>query len=427
MGKNLVMTNEKNLEFVCAFCKGTDLSLIMDFGEVALAGGFLKPEDFKDEQKFPMRVCFCNDCFAVQVVDIIAPDTLFQDYFYFSSSIETLRDHFLSYAQEVTGRFLNPSEATVLEFGCNDGVLLRPLADQGIKNVIGVDPAENVVSSINDDRITIKNSYFTEEIAQEIVSEYGQVDMIMANNVYAHIPDIQGTTRAVESALGDNGIFVFEVHYLGKVIEEMQYDMIYHEHLFYYSLLSAIEHFKRYDMVVFDIKLIPIHGGSLRFYVSKKHSRHALTVSDAVKLLVEEEQTKGYDKFWSFQKFVNEVAATKKDLIFLLKKIKSEGKTIAGYGASGRANTMIQYCEITEDLVSYMIDDAPAKTGFFTPGSHLEIFPSSILLGEDAPDYVLVFAWSFFDEILKRNKNYIKAGGRMILPLPQVKIYPETE
>ncbi|MEO1943356.1 MAG: class I SAM-dependent methyltransferase [Candidatus Thioglobus sp.] len=427
MGKNLVMANKINLEFVCAFCKGTDLSLIMDFGEVALAGGFLKPEDFKDEQKFPMRVCFCNDCFAVQVVDIIAPDTLFQDYFYFSSSIETLRDHFRSYAQEVTGRFLNPSEATVLEFGCNDGVLLRPLADQGIKNVIGVDPAENVVSSINDNRITIKNSYFTEEIAQEIVSEYGQVDMIMANNVYAHIPDIQGTTRAVESALSDNGVFVFEVHYLGKVIEEMQYDMIYHEHLFYYSLLSAIEHFKRYDMVVFDIKLIPVHAGSLRFYVSKKHSSHALIVSDAVKLLVEEERTKGYDKFWSFQEFANEVAATKKDLIFLLKKLKSEGKTIAGYGASGRANTMIQYCEITEDLVSYMIDDAPAKTGFFTPGSHLEIFPSSILLGEDAPDYVLVFAWSFFDEILKRNKNYIKAGGRMILPLPQVKIYPEAE
>jgi SAM-dependent methyltransferase len=421
------MINKKNTEFVCAFCGELNMSLIMDFGEVALAGGFLKPENFTNEQKFPMRMCFCNDCFAVQVVDIIEPDILFQDYFYFSSSIETLRNHFHDYAQEVTSRFLNPSEATVLEFGCNDGVLLRPLADQGIKNVIGVDPAENVVSSINDDRVTIKNSYFTEEIAQEIVSEYGQVDMIMANNVYAHIPDIQGTTRAVESALGDNGVFVFEVHYLGKVIEEMQYDMIYHEHLFYYSLLSAIEHFKRYDMVVFDIKLIPIHAGSLRFYVSKKHSKHALTVSDAVKLLVEEEQTKGYDKFWSFQEFANEVATTKKDLIFLLKKLKSEGCTIAGYGASGRANTMIQYCEITKDLVSYMIDDAPAKTGFFTPGSHLEIFPSSILSGENAPDYVLVFAWSFFDEILKRNKNYIKAGGRMILPLPQVKIYPEAK
>ena len=421
------MINKKNTGFICAFCDELDMSLIMDFGEVALAGGFLKPESFTNEKKFPMRVCFCNNCFAVQVVDVIEPDILFQDYFYFSSSIETLRNHFHDYAQEVTSRFLNPSEATVLEFGCNDGVLLRPLADQGIKNVIGVDPAENVVSSIDDDRITIKNSYFTEEIAQEIVSEYGQVDMIMANNVYAHIPDIQGTTRAIKSALNDNGVFVFEVHYLDKVIKEMQYDMIYHEHLFYYSLLSAIEHFKRYDMVIFDVKLIPVHAGSLRFYVSKKHSSHALIVSDAVKLLAEEERIKGYDKFWSFQKFSNEVAATKKDLIFLLKKLKSEGLTVAGYGASGRANTMIQYCEITEDLVSYMIDDAPAKTGFFTPGSHLEIFPSSILLGKDAPDYVLVFAWSFFDEILKRNKNYIKAGGRMILPLPQVKIYPEAE
>ena len=427
MGKNLVMTNEKNLEFVCAFCKGTDLSLIMDFGEVALAGGFLKPEDFKDEQKFPMRVCFCNDCFAVQVVDIIAPDTLFQDYFYFSSSIETLRDHFHKYAKEVTSLLINPYEATILEFGCNDGVLLKPLADLGIKNLIGVDPAENVVSSINDNRVKIINNYFTEEVSQEIVSKFGQVDMIIANNVYAHIPDIQGTTRAVESALGKEGIFVFEVHYLGKVIEEMQYDMIYHEHLYYYSLLSAIEHFRRYNMVVFDLKLVPIHAGSLRLYVSKECSKHALKISDAVQLLAEKERAKGYDKFWSFQKFSNEVATTKTKLIKVLKKIKSEGKTIAGYGSSGRANTMIQYCEITEDLVSYMIDDAPAKIGFFTPGSHLEIFPSSILLGKNAPDYVLVFAWSFFDEILKRNKNYIKAGGRMILPLPQVKIYPEAE
>ncbi len=421
------MINKKNTKFICAFCDEPDMSLIVDFGEVALAGAFLKPENFKNEKKFPMRVCFCNNCFAVQVVDIIVPDTLFKDYFYFSSSIETLCDHFRSYAQEVSRRFLNPSKATVLEFGCNDGVLLRPLADQGIKNVIGVDPAENVVSTIDDERITIKNSYFTEEIAQEIVLEYGQVDMIMANNVYAHIQDIQGTTRAVERALGDNGVFVFEVHYLGKVIEELQYDMIYHEHLYYYSLLSAIEHFKRYDMVVFDLKLIPIHAGSLRLYVSKKCSKHALKVSDAVKLLLKEERIKNYDKFSSFQEFAYELATTKKDLISLLKKLKSEGKTIAGYGASGRANTMIQYCEITEDLVSYMIDDAPAKTGFFTPGSHLEIFPSSILLGKDAPDYVLVFAWSFFDEILKRNKNYIKAGGRMILPLPKVKVYPETK
>jgi len=418
------MDNQENIGFKCAFCDELDISLIMDFGLVALAGGFLKPKDFENEKKYPMRVCFCENCFAVQVVDIIEPDILFQDYFYFSSSIETLRNHFSDYAEEVTRRFLNPPEANVLEFGCNDGILLRPLADQGIKNVIGVDPAENVVSSIDDNRITTINNYFTESVAVQIVAEYGHFDMIMANNVYAHIPDIQGTTRAINSALNHNGVFVFEVHYLDKVVNDMQYDMIYHEHIFYYSLLSAIEHFKRHDMVVFDVKLVPIHAGSLRFYVCKKDSYHARSISESVKLLAEEERSKGYDNSKIFVDFSNQVVTTKNDLIFLLKKLKSEGKTVAGYGASGRANTMIQYCEITDDLVSYMIDDAPAKAGFFTPGSHLEIFPSSVLVGENAPDYVLVFAWSFFDEILKRNRSFIEAGGKMILPLPTLKIYP---
>ena len=420
------MLNKKT-EFICAICNKLDMSLIMDFGEVALAGAFLKPENFAKEKKFPMRLCFCNNCFTVQVVDKIDPKIMFQDYFYFSSSIETLCNHFKEYAKEVTSRFLNPSESTVIEFGCNDGILLKPLADEGIKNIIGVDPAKNVVSSINDDRIKIKSNYFTEEVAREIVSEYGQVDMIMANNVYAHIADIQGTTQAIKNTLDDDGVFIFEVHYLDKVIKEMHYDFIYHEHLFYYSLLSATEHFKRYQMTIFDVKFIPIHGGSLRFYVSKNNSVHAQKVTNAVKLLEKEERKKGYDKFISFQKFSNEVFTAKEDLIDLLKKLKSQGFTIAGYGASGRANTIIQYCGITRDLVSYMIDDAPAKTGFYTPGSHLEIFPSSILSEKNAPDYVLVFAFSFFDEILKRNKNYINAGGRMILPIPKVKIYPNVE
>jgi len=420
------MKKKENTEFNCAFCDEREISLIMDFGHVALAGGFLKPKDFSNERKFPMRLCFCHNCFAVQVVDIIEPDVLFQDYFYFSSSIETLRSHFNDYAQDVTHRFLNPPEATVLEFGCNDGILLRPLADQGIKTVIGVDPARNVVSNINDDRITTINNYFNESVSRQIVAEYGQIDMIMANNVYAHIPDIKGTTRAIKNALSDNGVFVFEVHYLDKVIKDMQYDMIYHEHIFYYSLLSAIEHFKLYDMVIFDVKLIPIHAGSLRFYVCKNGSVHSRSISESVKLLAEEERLKGYDRFKVFVDFADEVAATKRRLTDLLKKLKCEGLTVAGYGASGRANTMIQYCEITEELVGFMIDDAPAKEGFFTPGSHLEIFPSSILAGDEAPDYVLVFAWSFFDEILKRNQSFIEGGGKMILPLPTVRIYPDV-
>jgi len=413
-----------NLEstFSCSFCSSKNMDLVMDFGEVALAGAFIKNNEFNNEKKYPMRVCFCNDCFAVQIVDIIEPDILFKDYFYFSSSIKTLSNHFVNYAKEVAERFLNPKEANVLEFGCNDGVLLRPLADQGIKKVIGVDPAKNIISSISDERITIVNDYFTEKVSKKVVAKYGPIDLIMANNVFAHIPDIKGTTTAIKNALSDEGVFVFEVHYLGKIIEEMQYDMIYHEHLYYYSLLSAIEHFKNYDLTIFDIKFVPIHAGSIRFYVAKKNSKRASVISENVKLLEKEEKAKLYNKFECFNLFSKKVENTKKELVSLLEKIKKEGKTIAGYGASGRANTMIQYCGITNDLVSYMIDDAPAKIGCYTPGSHLKILSSSVLSSNNAPDYVLVFAWSFFEEIIKRNSNFIKSGGKMIVPLPEVKV-----
>ena len=210
----------------CAFCDSQKMSEIVNLGKVALAGGFLKSEQFNQELKFPLRLYFCHDCFAVQVIDKVQEKLLFEHYFYFSSSITTLRKHFCEYAIEMTTRFLTPEKSTVLEIGCNDGVLLRPLADKGIRNIIGVDPATNVIDNIRDPRVTLINDYFNEEVARKIVSEYGKVDMIMANNVFAHIPDIQGTTRAVEHALDDDGVFIFEVHYLGKVIDELQYDMI---------------------------------------------------------------------------------------------------------------------------------------------------------------------------------------------------------
>ena len=416
------MKNTKKLTFNCSLCSSTNMELIMDFGKVALAGAFVKAKQFDEEKKYPMRFCFCKECFAVQVVDIIKPDILFKDYFYFSSSIKTLKDHFANYAKEVTNRFLTTNEATVLEFGCNDGVLLRPLVDQGIKKVIGVDPASNIISSINDKRITIINDYFSEKISKEVVAKYGSIDLIMANNVFAHISDINNTTIAVKNALSEEGVFIFEVHYLGKIIDEMQYDMIYHEHLYYYSLLSAIEHFNKYDLTIFDIKQVSIHAGSIRFYVAKKNSNRAKIISENVKLLLREEKLKAYNKIDSFKLFSQKIEKTKKQLIELLKKIKKEGKTVAGYGASGRANTIIQYCGITDDLVSYMIDDSPAKVGYYTPGSHLEIFSSSVLNTKKAPDYILVFAWSFFDEIVKRNKKFIESGGKMIVPLPEVKV-----
>ena len=412
----------------CSFCNSKAITEIMNFGEVALAGGFLKPDQFVNELYYPLHLYFCCDCFAVQVIDKVNPEVLFQqEYFYFSSSIRTLREHFIDYAAEVTSRFLTPESSTVIEFGCNDGVLLRPLADQKIRTVIGVDPATNTVSTINDPRITIINDFFNEKVAAGIIAVHGKADMVVANNVYAHIPDIQGITRAIRDVLNDEGIFVFEVHYLGKVINEFQYDMIYHEHLYYYSLLSAMKHFERYGMMIFDVKSVPIHAGSMRFYVCKIGSKRGSSVSPEVIALQNEELAKGFHLLETFVRFAADVAARKAMLMALLNELKDAGHTIAGYGASGRANTIIQYCGIDHRHLDYMIDDAPAKSGFCTPGSHFKIHPSSVLDQPDPPDYLLIFAWSFFDEIRKRNSSYLEKGGRMILPLPNISIFPSSE
>jgi SAM-dependent methyltransferase len=411
----------------CSFCDSAAMMKIIDFGEVALAGAFLKPEDFSREAFYPLRLYFCEDCYGVQVIDKISASVLFENYFYFSSSIRTLRDHFADYAAEVTSRFLTPQRATVVEFGCNDGILLRPFADQRVRTVIGVDPASNVVRTINDDRITVINDFFNESTAQSIIANHGKADMVAANNVYAHIPDIQGITRAVRDVLNDDGVFVFEVHYLGKIVNELQYDMIYHEHLYYYSLLGLINHFARYDMMVFDLRPVPIHGGSIRYYVCKKGSRHAASESSQVTNLKNEETRNGFHRPETYLRFASDVAQRRETLMSLLADIRSRKKTIAGYGASGRANTIIQYCGIDRRHLEYMIDDAPAKAGFYTPGSHFLIQPGTVLQQSSPPDYLLVFAWSFLDEIAKKCIGYLNNGGRMIVPLPEAQVLNPSE
>ena len=419
------MKSKKNKE--CAFCAGKNINLINNFGQMGLAGGFLSKEEITKEVCYPMNLCFCEDCFAVQIIDKINPDTMFKKgYFYYSSSIGTLRDHFKKYASEIVERFVsNPEQTTILEFGCNDGVLLTPLADLNVGTLIGVDPASNVVSKVNDDRIVAINSYFDEKCALNIFDKFGPVDLILANNVFAHVNDINALTRSIDKALATNGIFIFEVHYLGKIIDEMQYDMIYHEHIYYYSLLSVENHFSQYGMMVFDIKKVANHGGSIRFHVCRKNNNLRL-VSDRVTDLRSEELDKGFNDILLFQEFGKKIKQQRSDLLELLHSIKSKGQNIAGYGASGRANTMLQFCGIDNTLLDYMIDDAPAKTGFYTPGSHLEIRAEIPILGDERPDYVVIFAWTFLNEIISRNLKYLQSGGQFIIPLPEIKILDIT-
>lgn len=409
-------------DYSCAFCKSTQLVEVINFGEVALAGSFLQMKDINKEKKYPLVIVFCENCYAVQVRDHIDPKVLFETDYYFSSAIKTLQEHFSNYATEVIDRFLpNPKEATVLEFGSNDGVLLNPLAENGVGTVIGVDPAENIVNSIKNDKLVLINDFFNTSTAQKIITKYGKVDVVMANNVFAHISDINDTTEAVSEVLSDDGVFIFEVHYLGKILEELQYDFIYHEHIYYYSLIALQNHLERHEMIIFDIEPISIHGGSIRYYAANKNSSYAKEISPAVTELREKELSSQYDNAETYRVFASKVNEKKSQLLQIVKEIKNQGKNIVGYGASGRANTIIQYCGLTNEQLDYVIDDAPAKQGLLTPGSHLEIRSNHSLL-TDNPDYILLFAWAFFEEIGKKSKEYLENGGKMIIPLPDVRI-----
>lgn len=405
----------------CRFCQSQNIHLVMDFGQVALAGGFLTRDQFAPEPKFPLRVIFCADCYLLQIKDRVPPELLFKDYFYFSSAIATLRNHFKQYAEDVTQRFLNKETATVLEIGCNDGVLLNPLADLGIKKVIGVDPATNVVKSISNPRVHIVNDFFSEAHAERLLKEFGSVDLIVANNVFAHLDDMHDVTRGIEKLLSPDGVFVFEVHYIQNLLEEYQYDMIYHEHLFYYSLITLDKFFARFGMEVFDIKPIAIHAGSMRYYVRRKGHLEREKISEAVLKLRSQELEKNYNKVDTYLNYARTVSETRKNLMSLLTHLKRGNKRIFGYGASGRANTLIQYCGITNTMLDCIIDDAQAKHGFYTPGSHIHIRDRGHI-AEASPDYVLIFAWSFIKEIVAKNLDYLKKGGRFIVPLPEVRI-----
>lgn len=401
----------------CGFCGSKALKTVIDFGSVGLAGAFLKPKSFPEEKTFPMHLAFCDKCLLLQVAEHVAPSEIFGDgYFYYSSSIQTLRDHFKAYAADMVKMLNDRKQNLVLEIGCNDGILLQPLVDLGCEKIVGIDPSTNVLQKISSPIPKLINDFFSLETAEQIVSEFGQAQLIMANNVFAHISDIQDFVRGVARLLADDGFFVFEVHYIRNLIEDCQYDMIYHEHLYNYSLLALQKFFAKFDLKVFDLMEVPIHAGSMRYYVKKRNNQR-FAVKPSVERAEAAELELGYNKTETFQKYANKVAGNRDIILGILRTLKFQQKKIVGYGASGRANTILQYCDIDSTYLSYIVDDAPAKQGYFTPRTHIEIKPRSALQ-LDRPDYILCFAWSFMDEIAGKNRDYLQSGGVFIAPLP---------
>lgn len=419
----------------CRFCEGSRLTKVLDFGPVPLAGGFLKVEDFAAEEYFPLDLSFCEDCTLVQVSNAVPAEQLFRKhYFYFSSKIQTLVTHCAAFAQDVYDRFLaGKPNASVFEIGCNDGVMLRPFATLGVR-AVGMDPASNVVASVEQQGFTIYDDFFNAETAKRVRAEHGQFDAITTSYSFAHIDDMRSVMDGVDALLAKDGVLVFEVYYLGTLIEELQYDMIYHEHMSYYSLSALRNFLGQWGMEIFDVYFTPgVRSGAARFYARRKASSGSPPpagrggeggwgVSDAVRALEQQEMERGYDRSATFRAYGDRVAKTRTDLMALLADLKRQGKTVIGYGASGRGTTIMNYCGIGPEHLDYVVDDAPAKHGYATPGTHVAIHPWSRVEEGPRPDYAVLFAWSFMKEVVQKRADYLRAGGKFIVPLPEVHI-----
>lgn len=395
----------------CKVCDSVETQQVMDLGRVALAGGFLAKEQLHADRTYPLHLLFCRDCLALQVAESVPPAELFGRYFYRSSTSRTLREHFAAYAADLAARF---APRKVVEIGCNDGAMLRPLAALGIE-AIGVDPSEAALEAA-DGTATVLKGYFGPEIAEAI----GHSDVVVANNVFAHVDDINGFTAAVRVLLGDAGVFVFEVHYLGDMVRDGQYDAIYHEHRFYWSLLSVEQLLARHGLQVFDVQPQRTHGGSMRFYVAPTGTRRVLPQVTRLRMA---EQFQLLDWAGTYERFAAEAIEHRHQMRGLIGRLRKNGHTIAAYGASGRANTMLQWCGMGPGDIEYIVDDCPGKQGLYTPGSHIPIRHPSTLT-EREPDWLLVTAWTFLDEIADRARGY---RGGLLVPFPRVMAHPPRE
>lgn len=415
------MFGKMNKDFIkysrCRFCNSKNIVKTIDLGKMPLAGGFLKANDIKKEKKYPLNLNFCKDCYLLQTNISINPDRLFKRYFYFSSKIKTLVIHFQKTSKKLT-KMLDKN-SFILEIGCNDGEFIKAAQENKFR-VLGVDPASNVVKPLIKKGMPIINSYFTEKLAKKIVEKHGQADAIISFHSLAHIPDMVDVARGIKLLLKDDGFLSFEVHYLGDLLKEHQYDMIYHEHLHYYSLITLKKFFEQFGMEIFNVEFHNIRAGSITYFVQHKNTGKR-KINKKVKELATKERVLGFNTPRPYIAFNKNIQANKKEIFTLLKNLKAKKYKIAGYGASGRGTVIANFCNLSPKLLEFVVDDSPAKQGFMMPGTHNMIF-SPLELVKRKIDFAILFAWPFIKEVRKNNKLYIRRGGKFILPLPKVTI-----
>lgn len=406
-----------NAKTTCRSCEGTDLVTVLSLGHTPLANALLTEERLQEpEQTYPLDLVFCPCCALVQITETVPPEELFREYLYFSSFSDTMLRH----AEEVAGRLISSrdldSGSLVVEVASNDGYLLQFYKRADVP-VLGIEPAENVARVAEEELgILTLCEFFDESLAQKLSGEGQSADVIHANNVLAHVADLNGFVSGMELLLKDSGITVIEVPYVKEMVDRREFDTIYHEHLCYFSLTSLSRLFERHGLMVLDVERIPIHGGSLRVFAGKSGDS-----SPVVSRMLQEEVEWGVKDAFSYQKFGAEVEKLREDLLGLLGELKAQDKSIAVYGASAKGSTLLNYFGIGRETLDFVADRSTFKQGRYTPGTRLPIYPPEKLL-EAMPDYVLLLTWNFAEEILSQQKEYRRRGGRFIIPIPEVEV-----
>ena len=404
----------------CRLCKSKNLKKILDLGKTPPANSFLKKSQLKQKEDFfPLRVNFCTNCSQLQLSHVVSPEILFRHYVWVSSTSPVTVAHFEEYANSVFKNLKLKKGALVVEMGSNDGVLLKPFKKLGAR-VLGVDPARNVASRATREGILTLPHFFDIKIAKQIVKKYGKAKVIAANNVFAHINDLDEIINAVKLLLDKEGAFIIEAPYNIDLLEKNLFDIVYHEHLSYLAIKPLDRFFKSHGMQIFDVVKREVHGGSVRIFVKMSEAKYK--ISKSVKEFIDLEKRKKLSDINTYYEFAKHIEKNKISLLKLLKKLKKENKSIAGYGAPAKSTTLLHYFGIGKETIDFISDDSPFKHGLFTPGKHIPIVPPKNLYIKK-PDYLLILAWNFAESIMQMQKKYKEQGGKFIVPVPEPKIY----
>jgi 2-polyprenyl-3-methyl-5-hydroxy-6-metoxy-1,4-benzoquinol methylase len=406
----------------CRFCGAELLHTFVDLGMSPLCESYVSEADLNRMEPFyPLHVYVCDHCFLVQLSEYVSPADIFSDYAYFSSYSDSWLEHARAYAMMAIERFKLDSESQVIEIASNDGYLLQYFVDSRVP-VLGIEPAANVAAVAQQKGIPSVVKFFGKSTARELVADGKQADLLLGNNVLAHVPDINDFVGGMKIVLKPEGVITMEFPHLMRLMDENQFDTIYHEHFSYLSLISVEKIFAAQGLTLFDVDEIPTHGGSLRIF-----ARHEEDVSKPVRHSViqlrAQEEMAGFSRLDHYFSFTEKVKETKRKLLDFLIRAKREGGSIAGYGAPGKGNTLLNYCGIRTDFLDYVVDRSPHKQGKFLPGTHIPICHPD-RLRETRPNYVLILPWNLKNEVMEQNAYIREWGGQFVVPIPEIKIYP---